>query len=44
MSNYTVIVDPLSTGQEYAAAFREAGRLPIAVLSAAEPPAAYTGS
>src|SRR3954451_9616065 len=44
MSNYTVIVDPLSTGQEYAAVFREAGRLPVAVLSAAEPPTAYTGS
>ncbi|MEU4197575.1 ATP-grasp domain-containing protein [Kribbella sp. NPDC026611] len=44
LSNYTIIVDPVSTGQEYAAAFRDAGRLPVAVLSAAEPPPAYTGS
>ncbi|TCO23502.1 ATP-grasp domain-containing protein [Kribbella steppae] len=44
MSNYTIIVDPLSTGQEYPAAFREAGRLPVAVLSGAEPPPAYTAS
>ncbi|WP_406056592.1 ATP-grasp domain-containing protein [Kribbella sp. NBC_00889] len=44
MSNYTIIVDPLSTGQEYPAAFREAGRLPVAVLSGSEPPPAYTTS
>jgi len=44
MSDYTIIVDPLSTGQEYPAAFREAGRLPVAVLSGSEPPPAYTAS
>jgi phosphoribosylamine-glycine ligase len=44
MSKYTIIVDPLSTGQEYAAAFKEAGQIPVAVLSAAEPPPAYTAS
>jgi ATP-grasp domain len=44
MSNYTIIVDPLSTGQEYADAFREAGRRLVAVLSALEPPPAYTSS
>jgi phosphoribosylamine-glycine ligase len=33
MSEYVVIVDPLSTGQEYAPAFRAAGRIPIAVIS-----------
>src|SRR4051794_7605705 len=42
MNSYTIIVDPLSTGQEYPAAFREAGRLPVAVLSGSEPPPAYT--
>lgn len=41
---YTIIVDPLSTGQEYAAAFKEAGQVPIAVLSGLEPPPAYTTS
>jgi phosphoribosylamine-glycine ligase len=41
---YTIIVDPLSTGQEYAAAFRAAGHLPVAVLSSLEPPPAYTTS
>ncbi len=33
MSKYTIIVDPLSTGQEYPAAFKEAGQIPVAVLS-----------
>ncbi|MFC9692644.1 ATP-grasp domain-containing protein [Kribbella sp. NPDC056951] len=44
MSEYTIIVDPLSTGQEYPAAFRAAGRKPVAVLSGLEPPPAYTTS
>lgn len=44
MSKYTIIVDPLSTGQEYTAAFKEAGQTPVAVLSGLEPPPAYTGS
>ena len=30
---YAIIVDPWSTGQEYGPAFREAGAVPIAVLS-----------
>ncbi len=34
MNRYVVVVDPLSTGQEYAPAFREAGLTPVAVLSA----------
>jgi hypothetical protein len=37
MSKYVLIVDPLSTGQEYAEAFKAAGRIPIAVLSSPEP-------
>ncbi len=37
MTRYAVIVDPLSTGQAYPDAFREAGCSPVAVLSAAEP-------
>ena len=43
-SQYTIIVDPLSTGQEYPAAFKEAGQIPVAVLSGSEPPPAYTTS
>ena len=37
MQRCAIIVDPLSTGREYPAAFRAAGVSPIAVLSAAEP-------
>jgi len=37
MTRYAIIVDPLSTGQEYAAAFRAEGVAPIAVLSTAKP-------
>ncbi|HEV7804818.1 MAG TPA: hypothetical protein VGO80_03310 [Solirubrobacteraceae bacterium] len=37
MTRYAVIVDPLSTGEAYPAAFREAGCAPVAVLSSAEP-------
>jgi biotin carboxylase len=42
MTRYAVIVDPVSTGQDYPQAFRAAGCSPIAVLSAAEPFAAWT--
>jgi len=42
MTRYAVIVDPVSTGQDYPDAFRAAGCSPIAVLSAAEPFAAWT--
>lgn len=42
MTRYAVIVDPVSTGQDYPLAFRDAGCSPIAVLSAAEPFAAWT--
>lgn len=37
MNQYAIVVDPLSTGQEYAGAFRAAGLLPVAVLSAGQP-------
>ncbi|MDX6678628.1 MAG: hypothetical protein QOE31_2680 [Solirubrobacteraceae bacterium] len=37
MTRYAVIVDPISTGEAYPDAFREAGCAPVAVLSAAEP-------
>ncbi|MGI8665030.1 MAG: ATP-grasp domain-containing protein [Jatrophihabitans sp.] len=37
MPRYAIIVDPLSTGREYPAAFRAEGVLPIAVLSTPEP-------
>ncbi|MDQ2837263.1 MAG: ATP-grasp domain-containing protein [Actinomycetota bacterium] len=37
MQRYAIIVDPLSTGREYPAAFRAEGVSPIAVLSTAEP-------
>ncbi len=42
MTRYAVIVDPVSTGKDYPDAFREAGCSPVAVLSAAEPFAAWT--
>jgi hypothetical protein len=41
MTRYAIIVDPLSTGSEYGAAFREAGAEPVAVLSDLEPPEAF---
>jgi carbamoylphosphate synthase large subunit len=44
MARYVVIVDPVSTGQEYAEAFRAAGAVPVAVLSGMEPAPAFTAS
>lgn len=44
MQRYAVVVDPLSTGQEYPAAFRSAGIEPVAVLSSAEPVPAFRAS
>ena len=44
MQRYAIIVDPLSTGQEYAGAFRDEGVTPIAVLSSPEPVAVLAGS
>jgi ATP-grasp domain len=44
MSRFAIIVDPVSTGKEYAAAFRAAGVRPVAVLTDAEPSLAYRGS
>jgi biotin carboxylase len=41
---YVVVVDPLSTGQEYAPAFRSAGLRTVAVLTAAQPIAAIAGT
>jgi hypothetical protein len=41
MTKYAIIVDPLSTGQEYPTAFREAGAEPVAVLSGRELPEAF---
>jgi biotin carboxylase len=37
MQRYAIIVDPLSTGREYAGAFRDEGVAPIAVMSRPEP-------
>jgi biotin carboxylase len=37
MPRYAIIVDPLSTGREYAGAFRDEGVIPIAVLSTPKP-------
>lgn len=37
MERYVIVVDPVSTGQEYPAAFAEAGVETVAVLSVAEP-------
>lgn len=37
MTRYAVIVDPVSTGQDYPLAFRAAGCAPVAVLTAATP-------
>ena len=44
MTRYAAIVDPISTGQEYAGAFRAAGLAPIAVLTTAEPAEDFRGS
>ncbi len=44
MTRYAAIVDPVSTGQEYADAFRAAGIDPIAVLSGGERLAAVRAS
>jgi biotin carboxylase len=41
---YAVVVDPLGTGQEYPAAFREAGVEVVAVMSRPEPIALYAAS
>ncbi len=41
---YAVVVDPLSTGQEYPAAFRDAGVETVAVLSRAEPVPTFRAS
>jgi hypothetical protein len=38
VQRYAVVVDPLSTGQDYPAAFRSAGYETVAVLSSATPP------
>jgi ATP-grasp domain len=42
MTRHAVIVDPLSTGQDYPLAFRAAGCAPVAVLSEREPALADT--
>jgi len=44
MQRYAVVVDPLGTGQEYPAAFREAGVETVAVMSMPEPIALYKAS
>ena len=44
MERYAVVVDPVGTGQEYPAAFGEAGVEVVAVLSAAEPAEPYKPS
>jgi hypothetical protein len=44
MQRYAVVVDPVGTGQEYPAAFGEAGVEVVAVLSAAQPPGPYQAS
>jgi biotin carboxylase len=44
MQPYAVVVDPVGTGQEYPAAFRDAGVEVVAVLSMAEPPGPYKAS
>lgn len=41
---YAVVVDPLGTGQEYPAAFRDAGVEVVAVMSASEPIELYRDS
>jgi biotin carboxylase len=44
MQRYAVVVDPVGTGQEYPAAFREAGVEVVAVLSTPEPAEPYRPS
>jgi hypothetical protein len=44
MQRYAVVVDPLGTGQEYPAAFRDAGVEVVAVMSLPEPIALYRAS
>jgi hypothetical protein len=44
MTRYAVVVDPVGTGQEYPAAFRDAGVETVAVLSMAEPAEPYRAS
>jgi biotin carboxylase len=44
MQRYAVVVDPMGTGQEYPAAFREAGVETVAVLSMPEPAEPYRPS
>jgi hypothetical protein len=44
MRRHAIIVDPVSTGQEYAAAFRDAGVEPVAVLSTPEPAESFRAS
>src|SRR5262249_29892570 len=44
MQRCAVIVDPLSTGQEYGPAFRAAGVEPVAVLASPEVPEVYTAT
>jgi hypothetical protein len=44
MHRYAIIVDPLSTGREYAGAFRNEGVIPIAVLSTPKPVPVMAGS
>ncbi|HEY8472063.1 MAG TPA: ATP-grasp domain-containing protein [Natronosporangium sp.] len=44
MQRYAIVVDPLGTGQEYPAAFREAGVETVAVLTSPEPIPLYRSS
>lgn len=44
MDRYAIIVDPVSTGQEYAEAFRTAGAVPVAVLSGPRPAPAFAAT
>ena len=44
MQPHAVVVDPVSTGQEYPAAFRGAGLETVAVLSMAEQPEPFRPS
>jgi biotin carboxylase len=43
-TTYAIVVDPLGTGQEYPAAFREAGVETVAVMTAPEPISLYASS
>lgn len=44
MRRYAIVVDPLGTGQEYPAAFADAGVEVVAVMSSPEPIALYAAS